>query len=124
MDTADFGVAVVTNANIEPVLSKSTTTQGSPNSELEVHVASEESNKGESTISGQSTNRPATPLSEDSESKGQADGSNLQVTSSKRNLIEHIKDTKDNKLTKSKLMGQLQLAVFKDELSLKKEILS
>lgn len=90
MDTADFGVAVVTTANTEPVLSKSTTTQGSPNSELEVHVSSDESNEGESTISEQSTNHPATPLSEDSESKGQADGSNLQVTTSKRNQVDKI----------------------------------
>ena len=124
LDTADFGVAVVTTANTEPVLSKSTTTQGSANSELEVHVLSDESNGVESTISGQSISRPVTPLSEGSESKRQVDGSNLQVTTSKRNLIEHIKEKKDSKLTKSKSMDQLQLAVLKEELSLKKEMLS
>ena len=109
LDTADFGVAVVTTANTEPVLSKSTTTQGIANSELEVRVLSDESTEVESTISGQSTSRPVTPLSEDSESKGQVDGSNLQVTTSKSNLIEHIKGKKDSKLTKSKSMDQLQL---------------
>ena len=70
-----------------------------------VHVLSEESNEKESTISGQSTSRPVTPLSEDSKSKGQADVSNLEVTTCKRNLIEH------SKLTKSKSMDQLQLPV-------------
>ena len=124
LDTADFGVAVVTTANTEPVLSKSTSTQGSANSELELHVLSDESNEVESTISGQSTSRPVTPLSEDSESKRQAGGSNLQVTTNKRNLIEHIKEKKDSKLIKSKSMDQLQLAMLKEELSLKKEMLS
>ena len=58
----------------------------------------------ESTISGQSTSCLVTPLNEDSESKGQPDGSNLQVTTSKR--------------------SKLQLAVLKEELSLKREMLS
>ena len=124
LDTADFGVAVVTTANTEPVLSKSTTTQGSANSELKVRVLSDESTEVRSTISGQSTSRPVTPLSEDTESKGQAGRSNLQVTTSKRNLIENIKEKKDSKLTKSKSMDQLQLAVLKEELSLKKKMLS
>ena len=115
---------MVTTATTEPVLSKSTTTQGSANSELEVRVLSDESNEVESTISGQSTNRSLTPLSEDSESKGQADRSFLKVKTSKRNLIEHIQEKKDSKLTKSKSMVQLQLAVLKEEFSLKKEMLS
>ena len=38
LDTADFGVAVVTTVNTEPVLAKSTTTQSVASSELEVHV--------------------------------------------------------------------------------------
>ena len=70
LDRADFGVAVVTTANTESVLLKSTTIQGSANSELEVHVLLDESNEVESTVSGQSTSGPVTTLSEYSESKG------------------------------------------------------
>ena len=71
----------------------------------EIHVLSDESNEKESTISGQSTSRPDTPLSEDSKSKGQADVSNLEVTTCKRNLIEY------SKLTKFKSMDELPLPV-------------
>ena len=105
LDTADFGVAVVTTANTVPVLSKSTTTLGSANLELEVHVLLDESTEVESTISGQSTSPPVTPLSEDSEFKGQADRSNLQATTSKRNLIEHIKEKKRQQVDKIQING-------------------
>ena len=104
LDTADFGVAVATTANTKPFLSKSTTIKGSEKSEVKVRVLSDQSKEVESTISGQSTSCLVTPLNEDSESKGQPDGSNLQVTTSKR--------------------SKLQLAVLKEELSLKREMLS
>ena len=42
----------------------------------------------------------------------------------RRKLIEHIKEKRDSKLSKSKSADQQHLAVIKEELSLKKEMVS
>ena len=47
-----------------------------------------------------------------------------QVSTNRRKLIEHIKKKRNSKLTKSKSADRQHLAVIKEELSLKKEMVS
>lgn len=52
------------------------------------------------------------------------EGEEETPTSSRRSLIEHIKEKRDSKLTKTKAIDQQQLAVLREELTIKKEMLS
>ena len=117
VDTADFEVIDITAGMPDANLSSSK----SP-SVAHVPDVSEESSEVESN------SRPETPYSTCSEAPDQKDHGDAtdskQVSTNRRKLIEHIKEKRDSKLTKSKSADQQHLAVIKEELSLKKEMVS
>ena len=121
LDTADFeviditaGTAVAIPISVNPV--------------SVTHVPVLTTSVSEESSEVESISRPDTPYSTCSEAadlQDRGDGTDSkQVSTNRRKLIEHIKEKRDSKLTKSKSADQQHLTVIKEELSLKKEMLS
>ena len=117
VDTADLEVLDVTAGDTRSVNSPSTT-----------HVLDLSTSVSEGSSEVESISRPETPYSTCSEATDQKDQGyatdSKQVSPNRRKLIEQIKEKRDSKLSKSKSADQQHLAVIKEELSLKKEMVS
>lgn len=117
VDTADFEVLDVTAGDPRSV-----------NSPSAAHALDLSTSVSEGSSEVESISRPETPYSTCSEATDQKDQGDAtdskQVSTNRRKLIEHIKEKRDSKLSKSKSADQQHLAVIKEELSLKKEMVS
>ena len=121
VDTADFEVLDITAG-------KTHANPRSVNSPSAAHVPDLNIPVGEESSEVELISCPETPYSTYSEAtdqKGQSDATDSkQVSTNRKKLIGHIKEKPYSKLTKSKSADQPHLAVIKEELSLKKEMVS
>ena len=114
--TADFEVIGV-------IAGMPDATPRSVNSPIKAYDLNGSVSEGSSEVG--SISRPETPCRDTPDQKDHDDATDSkQVSINRRKLIEHIKEKRDSKLTKSKSADQQHLAVIKEELSLKKEVVS
>ena len=121
VDTVHFEVLDITAG-------KTDANPRSVNSSSAAHVPYLNTHVSEESSEVESISCPEAPYStccEATDQRDQGDATDSkQVSKNRRKLTEHIKKKRDTKLTKSKSADQQHLAVIKEELSLKKEMVS